>query len=365
MAQAPDSPRTLKLIFVGDIMGHGSQIRSAEVVADSLYDYSPNFEYVAPILREADLAVGNLELTLPGKGPYTGYPRFRSPDDLALGLRHAGFDLLVTANNHSNDGNKSGLINTIQTLREYYFYQTGTFPDSSARSAFYPLLVYKGVFKLAFLNYTYGTNGLPTRAPTIVNLIDEEQIRKDLQEARALDPDYIIVVMHWGHEYQLNENQDQRDLAEKILRWGGDLIIGSHPHVVQPLKFHEVTRPDSSRYRGLVAYSLGNFVSGQRRKLTDLGLMVEVELEKNLDSGQVRLSDHDYIPVYRHIESQGKKKVYRVLPVSALEEKAPNPDFMSKSQYQAMLNTAKTIREHLKKYDSRERNVSLPAAKMK
>jgi poly-gamma-glutamate synthesis protein (capsule biosynthesis protein) len=360
-AQDSLSTHHLKLAFVGDIMGHGSQITAAEVWKDSVYDYSPCFEYVAPILKEADLAIGNLELTLPGKGPYTGYPRFRSPDDLALALRYAGFDLLATANNHSNDGNRIGVENTIQTLRSYHFHQTGTFLNATERSIFYPLIVYKGVFKLAFLNYTYGTNGLPTPKPTVVNLIDEAIIKKDLEEAKAMEPDYIIVIMHWGNEYQINENKEQAALSQKILEWGGDLIIGAHPHVVQPLKEITVTRADKSMHQGLVAYSLGNFVSGQRKELTDLGLIVEIELEKDLQSNQTKLKDHDYIPVFRHIETdQAGKKIYRVLPVSYFDEQAPETSFMSAATYKQMQTTSKKIRNHLKKFDSKERSVILP-----
>ena len=167
----------LKMIFVGDIMGHGPQIESAAIETNKLYDYSPCFQYIAPLLAQADLAIGNLELTLPGKPPYTGYPTFKSPDELPLALRAAGFDLLVTANNHSNDGGLIGLQNTIKTIEKNGFYQTGTFIDSAHREALYPLIVYKGNFKLAFLNYTYGTNGIPTPKPAVVNLIDEKAIK--------------------------------------------------------------------------------------------------------------------------------------------------------------------------------------------
>ncbi|MEO0338531.1 MAG: CapA family protein [Bacteroidota bacterium] len=351
----------LNMIFVGDIMGHGPQIKSAEVIKDSIYNYKPCFEYVAPIIQEADLAIGNLELTLPGKGPYSGYPRFRSPDQIADALQQAGFDLLVTANNHSNDGNKIGVENTIKTLRSRYFYQTGTFLNQLDRDVFYPLIVYKGVFKIAFLNYTYGTNGLPTPAPTIVNLIDEDQIKADLETARQLEPDFIIVLMHWGYEYQINENKEQKALSKKIFEWGGDLIVGAHPHVVQPVKKISVSRPDSSVYEGVVAYSLGNFISNQRKTLTDLGLMFDIKLEKNLLTNKTHLVDHSYIPVYRHIETpKSGKRTYRVLPISTFESEQWEDVLLNSSTRKAMQATAKKIRAHLAKFDSRERIVSLP-----
>ena len=113
---------TLDLVFVGDIMGHGPQVRSAEIVKNEQYNYMPCFEFVKPILDKADFAVGNLELTLPGEPPYQGYPQFRAHDDLAIALGHAGSDLLTTANNHSNDAYKKGVINTLNTLDDYGFY---------------------------------------------------------------------------------------------------------------------------------------------------------------------------------------------------------------------------------------------------
>ena len=190
---------TLRMLFQGDNMVHAPQISSAKT-ASGQYDYAPCFKYVKPILEGADIAIGNLELTLPGKAPYTGYPMFRSPDALATGLKSAGFDLLVTSNNHSNDAHGLGVVNTIETLRKEGFLQTGTFKNQRDRDALYPLMIYKNGFKIALLNYTYDTNGLPTEAPTIVNRIENEQMAADLAEARARKPHYIIVVMHWGLE---------------------------------------------------------------------------------------------------------------------------------------------------------------------
>lgn len=355
---SPDTAE-IKLTFVGDIMGHDSQIASAEVVKDSMYDYTPCFEWVRPILQEADLAIGNLELTLPGKPPYKGYPRFRSPDDLALALRHAGFDVLVTSNNHSNDGGKMGVINTILKLDDYFFYHTGTFQNQQIRDAYYPLIVYKGPFKLAFLNYTYGTNGLPTAPPTIVNEIDEEQIEKDMEEAQALEPDAIIVIMHWGQEYQLTESRTQRKLAEKIFEWGADLIIGAHPHVIQPIKTQAL--PKDPRKTGLVAYSLGNFISGQRKTNTDGGLIVEVKLKKDMSNGSTFIDSHNYIPVWRYIEKgENKETTYRLIPISAFEQ---DPDYKARipaASWKAMSDFARRMRAHLGKYNSSERKLSLP-----
>ncbi len=298
---------TLRLLFVGDVMGHTPQIKSAEV-RPGVYDYHDPFKFVAPFIQQADLAIGNLEVTLPGKPPYKGYPMFRSPDALADGLKDAGFDVLVTANNHSNDSRGAGVISTIETLRNAGFWQTGTFKNEKERSVFYPLILYKNDFKLALLNYTYGTNGIPTEAPTIVNLIDTVQIAKDLAEARARKPHFIIVMMHWGLEYQLTENNDQRAIARFLIRNGADLIIGAHPHVVQPIREEEV-----GGKKVVVAYSLGNFISNQQQPHTDGGIMFQVELLHKKGVPYATVGKYGYQPVWRYIhQGTGKTGFYAI-----------------------------------------------------
>jgi len=317
---------TLRLIFAGDIMGHAPQIKSAEVVAGKKYDYAPCFKFVKPILERADLAIGNLELTLPGKPPYNGYPMFRSPDALADALKDAGFDILVTANNHSNDSRGAGVVSTINTLRELGFYQTGTFKNATDRGNTYPLMMYKNNFKLAFLNYTYGTNGVPTDAPTIVNLIDTVQIKKDLAEARARKPHFIIVVMHWGLEYQLTENAEQRSLAKFLIRHGADMVIGAHPHVVQPIRTERVTMPDGSAKEAIVVYSLGNFISNQQQPNTDGGILFQVDLLKQKGSPKITVANAGIIPIWRYVHKPaGGKSTFYALPIARLER---NPDLL-------------------------------------
>jgi poly-gamma-glutamate synthesis protein (capsule biosynthesis protein) len=331
-------------------------------------------------LEQADLAIGNLELTLPGKPPYTGYPTFKSPDELPLALRAAGFDLLVTANNHSNDGGPIGVQNTIKTLEKNGFYQTGTFIDSSHRAALYPLIVYKGNFKLAFLNYTYGTNGIPNHKPSVVNLIDEKAIKADIDAAKAHKPDAIITVVHWGDEYQLAENERQRALAQKMLSWGSTMVIGAHPHVVQPIKNYPLQEANGATRNGLVVYSMGNFISAQTKTYTDIGLMVEIELEKKgsqqsatgnqpaavsneqsaMSNPQTMISKVEYIPVYRYIyRPAAGKPVYMTVPVAAFENgemQAQQP--MPEATRAAMKQSADVIRKNLTQHGAIERKVS-------
>ncbi|MDO8366437.1 MAG: CapA family protein [Saprospiraceae bacterium] len=339
---------TLRLIFAGDIMGHSPQITSAKT-ASGAYDYAPCFKYVKPILEGADIAIGNLELTLPGKPPYTGYPMFRSPDALASGLKSAGFDLLVTSNNHSNDAHGLGVVNTIETLRKEGFLQTGTFKNQRDRDALYPLMIYKNGFKIALLNYTYDTNGLPTEAPTMVNRIDNKLIAADLAEARARKPHYIIVVMHWGLEYQLTENAVQREQAKFLIQNGADMVIGSHPHVVQPIRMERVTMSDGSEKEALVVYSLGNFISNQQHPNTDGGILFQVDLLKRKGSPEVHLGEHGIIPVWRYIhKTAAGKSTFFALPVSRIERNADLVPGMSLTAQNTMLKFAEGLRKRLK-----------------
>jgi poly-gamma-glutamate capsule biosynthesis protein CapA/YwtB (metallophosphatase superfamily) len=339
---------TLRLLFAGDIMGHTPQIQSA-ATGKGQYDYAPCFRHIQPLIERADLAIGNLELTLPGKPPYTGYPMFRSPDALAQALKSAGFDILVTANNHSNDARGAGVVSTLETLRQLGFQQTGTFKDQRDRSTRYPLMVYRNGFKIALLNYTYGTNGLPTEPPTVVNLMDTALMQTDLAEARARKPHYIIAVMHWGLEYQLKENAEQQQVAHFLIKNGADMVIGAHPHVVQPIRKERVRMPDGSEKEAVVVYSMGNFISNQRQPNTDGGILFQVDLLKTKGSPDVRVGRHGYIPVWRYIHrpASGGKVTYCALPVSRLER---NPDLfkdMAPASRAAMLKFAEALRKRM------------------
>jgi poly-gamma-glutamate capsule biosynthesis protein CapA/YwtB (metallophosphatase superfamily) len=268
---AQDTTR-LSLLFVGDIMQHDSNIAAALDPILHNYDYSACFEYVAPVLRSADLTIGNLELTLAGP-PFKGYPQFSAPDALAVELKRIGFDVLVTANNHSLDRRRKGVERTIKVLDSLEMPHTGTFRDSLERTQVYPLLVKRNGFQLSLLNYTYGTNGIPVTKPNVVNLIDTVTIKIDLAKARTQQSDAIIVFMHWGAEYQSLPNAEQKRLASLCLREGAKLVIGAHPHVLQPMIWNQTDDQ-------LIAYSLGNFVSGQRPRYRDGGAMLWIDLQK-------------------------------------------------------------------------------------
>ncbi|MDR2037513.1 MAG: CapA family protein [Bacteroidales bacterium] len=300
---------SLKLIFVGDVMGHGMQLKGAwHDGGDSSYNYFPSLQYVRDYISSADIAIANFEVTLAGE-PYEGYPRFSSHSSFAVALKDAGFNVMTLANNHSLDRGKQGLERTIDELDSLGIIHTGTFKDSVSWKNEYPLILEQNNIKLAILNYTYGTNGFPVLKPNIINRIDTVRMAADLSRARELQPDLIITCIHWGEEYENVENAKQRKLASFLAKNGCDLIIGSHPHVVQP--FGKIATDSDSVP---VLYSLGNFVSNQRWRYSDGGIAFEVNLTK--EDSITRIRSYGYEPLWVHRFPDNKVSVFRIIPVN-------------------------------------------------
>lgn len=353
LAAAPAAARlqndTLRLIFAGDIMNNKAMLDAACLQTNKKYDYQAFFKYIRPTLESADIAIGNLELTMPGKPPYTGFPKFRSPDVLADALKTAGFDVLVTANNHSNDSGAGGVAHTIEVLRKRKFLQTGTFRNAAERETGHPLILTKRGFKIALLNYTHHTNGLPTAPPVIVNRISSRQIYKDLALARALQPDFIIVFLHWGEEHELRENSAQRRLAKYLARHGADLVVGAHPHVVQPIRRESATLPDGTTRSALVAYSLGNFISNMYQPDASGGILLRVNLVKKRQRRGAWVQDFGYVAHWRYIQKvKNGRARYFVLPVAKVERDPKLVAGMSERSRLAMLRFVGGLRRRLK-----------------
>jgi poly-gamma-glutamate synthesis protein (capsule biosynthesis protein) len=310
---APDSV-ALTLIFAGDIMQHGPQIEAAWSDHDSTFNYHPCFSYIKPLVSSFDLAVANLEVTLAG-APYTGYPQFSAPDELAVAARDAGFDILATANNHSCDRGNNGLIRTLRVLDSLGIPRTGTFGDSLDYLKHHPLTLTKNDITFALFNYTYGTNGLPFYPPAIVNLTDTSRIISDLTAVDRKKTDFVIVFFHWGNEYQSQPSQTQTNLARLCRKHGADVIIGSHPHVLQRMEYDE---PSDSLPGGfLLAYSLGNYVSNQRDRYRDGGAMISFTLSKTWNKKSV--INPEYHLTWVHTPIRDGKKQYYILPARQFE----------------------------------------------
>jgi poly-gamma-glutamate capsule biosynthesis protein CapA/YwtB (metallophosphatase superfamily) len=328
----------VRLLFAGDVMGHDAQIAAAQT-ASGEYDYRHNYQYIKPILDHADLAVANLEVTLAGE-PFKGYPRFSSPDALADALKGAGFDLLLTANNHACDRGEDGLRRTLRVLDARGLPHTGTFASPEDREKTYPLIIDVNGVRLAFLNATYGTNMLKVSTPTSVNYLDEKQMTADVAKAKAANPDFILAALHWGVEYQRGADKAQKRLALRLIRLGVDAVVGSHPHVIQEI----VTRRHKKRTR-VIYYSHGNFISNQRDRYRDGGMIGHLELVK--DEKGTRAVDWGYTPTHVWKRKNGDAVRFYILPVSFFEE-APDLFALSPDESSALRQFAEDTRSHLK-----------------
>ena len=336
IVEEPDTHQ-VTLIFGGDLMQHEPQIKAARQ-ADGTYDYTGVFDYMAPEIQKADIAIANFEVTLGGP-PYKGYPQFCAPDAYLQAAINSGFDVLTTCNNHSVDTYGRGIDRTITMMDSIGVRHLGTYRNQAERDKLYPFIIEHDGIRICLLNYTYGTNGIPVPKPYVVNLIDTAVIAKDIERAKAMEPDVIIAMPHWGDEYVLLPNKGQRDLADWMFAKGVDHIIGGHPHVVEPIEVREF-----GGERHLLAYSLGNFVSNQSRPNTDGGTMVRMTLVK--DESGTHLTDCGYNLYWVSRPVTSGRRNYRVLPASYPDEKLNATERAKRDNY--LRNTRALFAKHNK-----------------
>lgn len=302
---------SVTFLFMGDIMGHDPQIEAAYNSETKKYNYDNVFEKVAPIIKKADFAIANLEVTLAGK-PYKGYPQFSSPDALAIACKNAGIDVLVNANNHACDRKKIGVLRTINVLDSLGIKHTGTFRNLVDRTQNNLLIMQKNNIKVGLLNYTYGTNGLPTPKPTIVNRINKEKMLLDIQRSKEERLDKLIVMLHWGKEYKSYPSEKQIALADFLFKNGVDIIIGSHPHVLQKMEYF------NNGKEHLIAYSLGNYVSNQRARTKDGGAMIALTLSKT--NNKTTISNKGFYLTWVHKFKDNNKQIFQIVPCANMEK---------------------------------------------
>ncbi len=320
---------SVKVMATGDIMFHPSQIEGAYDVATNTYDFNNSFKAIKSKIQEADLAIANFEGTTAGNEiyAYQGYPLFNAPDEALDAIKAAGFDVLSTANNHSLDTRKAGIIRTIEQIQNRGMDAIGTYKEKPETRV---LIKEVKDIKFAILSYTESVNGLetvlsPEDLNIMVNIINETKMREDIAYAKEQNADIIIAYLHWGDEYSRVQAQRQEILADMLFTEGVDIIFGSHPHVIQPTQTLE--------YEGktkFIAYSMGNFISNQRvetlvpygmteriSKYTEDGLIIDVEIEKKGETGEVFIKNISYIPlwVYKGFKENGKAEhiVYPIM----------------------------------------------------
>ena len=298
-----------ELVFAGDAMQHLAQIEAARQ-PDGTYDYTACFSEIAPMIQSADYAVVNLETPI-GAGNYTGYPCFNAPMAFAKALRETGFNLMLTANNHTLDRRDRGLHMTIDSLDAAGIDHIGTYHHSDHRNAALPFIRTVSGIRIGFLNYTYGTNGISVSGEAVVDYIDRDKMAADIAAVREAGAEIVTVAVHWGDEYHLLENRAQRSLADFLVAQGVDLVIGGHPHVIQPM---EVRHNDELDKDVLVVYSLGNFISNMKTRDTRGGAIVRVSLVKGRD-GVARFDKATYELVFT-VPPSSKNENFRLVPAA-------------------------------------------------
>lgn len=317
-ADSVGAPAGADLLFVGDAMQHQAQLdRARELGGGNGYDWNECYSLIAPDITAADYAVCNLEVPLGGGPDYSGYPCFSAPDNYAQALKDAGFDMFLTANNHCLDRGDKGARATIKALDRLGVDHVGTYADSLQRTRLVPFIKDIKGFKIGFLNYTYGTNGIEPRDGIEVSMIDRDRMAREIKATREAGAEIVVVAVHWGVEYVLLPGQAQKNLAQFLVDHGVDMVIGGHPHVIQPM---EVVRNDAEDKDVLVVYSLGNLISNMKTADTRGGALVKARIERGAD-GKARFVRAAYDTFFSQ-KPHGARGNFKVVP-SRMADRIP------------------------------------------
>lgn len=336
---------TINMVAIGDIMCHNSNFKDAYNSETKTYDFSYVFEDIKSYIQEADIAIGNLETTFAGeKVGYSGYPTFNTPEQLAQNLVDLGLDVVSTANNHSLDKNYAGIEGTINELDKVNLSHTGTYKSKEDQDT----IITKNVngINIAFLSFTYGTNGIkvPKGKEYCINLIDENLMLDQIAKAKELNPDIICVSMHWGEEYKLKQNKKQEQLADFLFKNGVDIILGSHPHVLEPMEKRTVTLEDGTTKDGFLIYSLGNFMSGQVAENTMNTIILQLQITKHVDTGKLTIDKVSYVPIYMYNRGDNQPKKFKILDINKMITAYENGDkSVSDNLYKTLTSAKKKI----------------------
>lgn len=350
----------INLVATGDIMCHTTNLNAAYDTKTKSYNFTPVFKNVAKYITKADIAIGNLETTFAGADRgYTGYPTFNSPVALGEALKKIGIDVFSTANNHSLDKGYTGLVSTLDRLDELQIAHTGTARSIEEQNT----VLVKDVngIKIAFISFTYGTNGIPVPAKKeySVNLIENREVMlKQIRLAKEQEVDIICASMHWGIEYSQKQNKEQEKLAEYLFNNGVDIIIGNHAHVVEPMEKKNIILEDGTVKEVFVVYSLGNFVSGQTIEHTKGTAILDISIRKNGVNGKITIDSVDYVPVYCYDKGSGNSNRYELIDIRAAikEYESGNINNINEKLYKILKSELENIENVLGKPIIEEKN---------
>ncbi len=345
-----ERPKEEKIILtlpaVGDIFIPKSVLEAVFDQKTKTYEFLTPFQMVSSYLKEANITTAWFGGALDTLGPYTCYPRFKTPSALTSALKEGGFDVFFQTN-HTLDYGEKGLRKTEAILKRYGITQVGAYvnQEESEKISLYQ----KGSRRVSFLNYTYGTNGIPISKPWMVKLIDPNKIKEDIVKAKMVS-DFVVLALHFGEEYQRYPNEGQKRIARTVAKSGADLILGFHPHVLQPVELLEL----DDRRRVYVAYFLGNFLCGQRRRFIETGVILRAEIEKEKE--RVELKEIDYLPVWIAKYREGGRYQFKILPIKEAlrldQEKALK--FLGEREYKRMKEAYEETITHLNKIKERD-----------
>ena len=329
---------TLTIRIFGDLMMHSQQI-SAAATKEGSYNFDEYFTHIQKFLNNSDLNIANLEFTLAGK-PFTGYPAFSAPDEYAMHISKCGFNVFLTANNHICDKASYGMSRTLDIYRklkqEHDIQFTGTASNQEEYQQTTPLIIEcKGV-KIAIINATYGTNLKGEKAwPKTNYLNDRKALLQALQVAEE-QADITLVIPHWGEEYKLRHNSTQKATAQWLVENGADVIIGSHPHVIQDA---ETISFDEKEVQ--VAYSLGNAISNMSAQNTQAELMATLKIVRHINNTLTILPlEFTYLWSSR---PGGYSKSYTILPIKEFLER--RQEWLGEWEYEKMKTTYQRVAE--------------------
>lgn len=292
---------TITLKTGGDLMANMGQTQYAYNKGGGSYDFSDSFMYVSDFISDADIAIANYETTTDPNVPYAGHPRFNAPPEYLEAIKEAGFDIVTTANNHSLDNDIEGVNTTIEAIRDAGLDHVGTRAEGDDTRF---IIKEVGNIKLAFLSYTYGCNGKVDlfqvrEEVSEVNYLSEDEIKDDIKKVKEKGADFVVVYPHWGIELRSNADPSQIELGRKMIDWGADLVIGNHPHVVEPYEEYE----SADDRKGFIAYACGNFISIQNLETvndirTEQSVAYRFELSKNLADGKTSIDEIKAYPLW-------------------------------------------------------------------
>ena len=310
--EAVPMKKTVTMAVVGDIMVHDYQYNEAYDPAAGEYDFMHNFQDAKKYFAGKDLVIGNLELTFGGTDrPYSSYPCFNTPDSFLDAVKDAGFNLLTTANNHSMDTGRNGVIRTLDKLDEYGIEHFGTYRSQEERDTIF----YKDVngIRFAFLSYTYGTNGIPVPEDYLVNIIDNDQMVADISEARE-NADVVVVMPHMGNEYETYPRDIFVNWADRMFAAGADIVLASHPHVLQKMEYRKIDHGDGE-HDGFIIYSLGNFISSQTDPPRNASIILHLTVEK-MGGEPANVTEVSFVPIWTQFRNAADENHFVVRSVT-------------------------------------------------